>query len=426
MSQWWRCDLQLSSVWGDGVGNFVPDEARMLYQVTSIPDAPLSMELTFERAGPREHIYFNPGKTRAAIVTCGGLCPGLNNVIRSVVFQLHEQYGVPEAFGIRHGYQGLNPAKGVPPLSLTPELVDSIHTLGGSILGTSRGHEDPSVMADFLVRERIDILFCVGGDGTQRGAHLIAEEVRRRHLDISVVGIPKTIDNDINYVWQSFGYITALNQAQQILRGAHAEAKAVRNGISLVKLMGRDAGFIAAGATAASQEVDFTLIPEIPFELLGDHGFLAHLKRRIIRHAHAVVVVAEGAGQNLMPETPRGKDASGNVKHADVGPFLQEQISRYFASQNIPFNLRYFDPSYTIRSVPANTGDSLLCDRFARHAVHAGMAGKTDVLIGFWYNVFIHVPIGVAIAEKKYLSPESEAWMAVLSSTGQPARFGAP
>jgi 6-phosphofructokinase 1 len=416
--------LTLSTVRGDGIGDFVPDDARMLFRPDFSPRDPIRADLSFEKAGPRQQLFFDPARATAAIVTCGGLCPGLNNVIRSVFFQLHHNYGVRNVFGIRYGYRGLNPAHGVLPLHLTPEFVESIHKLGGTVLGSSRGSEEPRVMVDFLERERIDILFCVGGDGTQRGSHAIAEEVTRRGLPIAIVGIPKTIDNDLNYVWRSFGYFSALDKAREILDGAHAEAKGVPNGISLVKLMGRHAGFIAAGATLASQEVNFTLIPESPFELEGDNGFLPCLKRRILNRAHAVIVVAEGAGQDLFEQCEAGADASGNVKLQDIGPFLREKILDYFARERISVSVKYFDPSYVIRSVPANTDDALLCDRLARNAVHAAMAGKADVLVGLWHNTFIHVPISLAIREKKRLSPESEVWMSVLASTGQPARFG--
>ncbi|HSB14400.1 MAG TPA: ATP-dependent 6-phosphofructokinase [Bryobacteraceae bacterium] len=415
--------LKLSTMRGDGIGDFVPDDAKMLFRPDFSPRDPIRADLSFEKAGPRQQLYFDPASTTAAIVTCGGLCPGLNNVIRSVFFQLHHNYGVRNVVGIRYGYQGLNPVHGVPPVRLTPEFVESIHKLGGTVLGSSRGSEEPRVMVDFLERERIDILFCVGGDGTQRGSHAIAEEVTRRGLPVAIVGIPKTIDNDLNYVWRSFGYYSALDKAREILDGAHAEAKGVPNGIALVKLMGRHAGFIAAGATLASQEVNFTLIPEIPFELEGEHGFLHCLKRRILNRGHAVIVVAEGAGQDLVWQGEAGTDASGNVKLQDIGPFLRDKILDYFARERISAGMKYFDPSYVIRSVPANTDDALLCDRLARNAVHAAMAGKTDVLMGLWYNTFIHVPISLAIRETKRLSPESEVWMSVLASTGQPAQF---
>lgn len=396
----------------------------MLFRPDFSPQEPIRADLAFEKAGPRQHLYFDPARTTAAIVTCGGLCPGLNNVIRSVYFQLHHNYKVGKVLGIRYGYRGLNPSNGTPPLPLTPEFVESIHKLGGTVLGSSRGPEDPRVMVDYLEKERIDILFCVGGDGTQRGAHAIAEELTARGLHIAVVGIPKTIDNDLSYVWRSFGYCSALDKAREILDGAHAEARGVPNGISLVKLMGRHAGFIAAGATLASQEVNFTLIPEVPFDLEGEHGFLACLKRRILNRHHAVIVVAEGAGQDLLAQGEAETDASGNVKLHDVGPFLCEKILNYFGREGISVSVKYFDPSYVIRSVPANTDDAQLCDRLARNAVHAAMAGKTDLLVGLWYNTFVHVPISLVVRETKRLSPESEVWMSVLASTGQPAHFG--
>ncbi len=419
-----RSPLQLSSTIGDGLTDFTPDTARLLLRADFEAEHDIRPEVSFEKAGPRENIYFDPERTVAAILTCGGLCPGLNNVIRSVFLQLHHNYGVRKVLGARYGYLGLNPAHGVEPLRLTVEYVESIHKLGGTVLGTSRGPEDPAVMAEFLASQGVNLLFPVGGDGTQRGAHAIAEEALRRGQPLAVVGIPKTIDNDLPYVWESFGYKTALDKAREVLDCAHAEAKGVRNGISLVKLMGRYSGSIAAGATLASQEVNFTLVPEVPFRLEGGDGFLAALKRRMLERRHAVIVAAEGAGQELMPRRAVEKDASGNVKLGDIGPFLREKISAYFAAEGMPVNVRYFDPSYIIRSVPATTEDSLLCDRLARNAVHAAMAGKTDVLMGLWYNTFIHVPIPLVLTEKKRLSRESEVWRSVLAATGQPPQMG--
>jgi 6-phosphofructokinase 1 len=406
-------------------GHFVPDDARLLHRIDFTSEEPIDPEVSLEKAGPRRRILFRPENVRAAIVTCGGLCPGLNNVIRSIFFEMFHHYGVQRVVGVRHGYQGLNPEYGHPLLELSMETVEHIHKLGGTLLGSSRGPQDPKVVVDFLEKQGINVLFCVGGDGTLRGAHAICEESSRRGLRLSIVGIPKTIDNDIAFVWQSFGYITAVEKAREALNGAHAEAKASPNGISLVKLMGRDAGFIAAGATVASQEVNYTLIPEVPFQLDGAGGFLAHLKERILNRKHAVIVVAEGAGQDLLESGNAEYDASGNRKQRDIGAFLKQQIQDYFCGQGIPIVLRYIDPSYLIRSTPANTGDSLLCDQLARNAVHAAMAGKTDMIVGFWQNHFVHVPIEVVVTNKKRLREENELWAAVLGATGQPSRFGA-
>ena len=412
--------LKLSTVPNDGLGDFVPDRTRILYEI-EFPDGQMPPSpLTFEKCGPREHLFFEPSKTRAAIVTCGGLCPGLNNVIRSVFLALHHNYQIADVYGIRYGYHGLNPAVGESPLRLTTDIVDDIHRVGGTMLGSSRGPEDPAVVVDFLQSQGIQILFCVGGDGTQRGTHAIACEALRRKAPIAVVGIPKTIDNDLPYVWRSFGYATALEIARAVIDCAHVEAKGAPNGVGLVKLMGREAGFIAAGATLASQDVNFTLIPEVPFPLDGIEGFLESLRQRILRRQHAVVVVAEGAGQHLIPTERCQCDASGNLKLLDIGVFLKDRIVEHFAAHKVPLNMKYIDPSYTIRSVSANSDDALLCDRFAREAVHAAMAGKTDLLIGMWNSVFLHVPLAMVAQSKRRLDPESEMWLNVLQTTGQP------
>lgn len=417
-----RSPLEMSNVAGDGLGNYVPDEARVRYCIEVLGNASQDEDSQFEKAGPRERIFFDPSATRAAIVTCGGLCPGLNNVIRSLFLEMHYNYGVRGVLGIQNGYVGFNPRHGAPPIELTSKLVENIHTTGGTMLGTSRGPEEPAEIVDFLVQNDVQLLFCIGGDGTQRGAHDIFQEISRRQLPIAVVGIPKTIDNDVMYTTRSFGFSTALEKASEVIHCAHTEARGAPRGVGLVKLMGRDAGFIAAGAALASQEVNFVLIPEIRFPLDGDDGLLAALERRLDKRGHAVIVVAEGAGQHLFEDDERSqqRDASGNVKHRDIGALLQERIKRHFADAGKPMNLKYIDPSYIIRSIPANCDDSLLCDGMARHAVHAAMAGKTDLLVGQLHESYIHVPIPLAVAQKKQVSPEGELWIGVLACTGQP------
>ncbi len=403
---------------GEGVGTYVPDDMRVLYEPRFRLGEEINM-LSFQRAGAREDLFFDPAETRAAIVTCGGLCPGINNVIRSLVLELTYNYGVPSILGIRFGYRGLNPEKGRLPIELTPALVEDIHHQGGTILGSSRGPQDPKTTVDFLVDQKINVLFCIGGDGTQRGAHSMADEIARRKLPISIVGIPKTIDNDIKFCFRTFGYFSAVAEAEVVIDRAHVEAKGVLNGIGLVKLMGRQAGFIAAAATLASGQANFALIPEVPFELDGPHGFLAALERRLVAREHAVVVVAEGAGQHLMADDSDACDASGNSKLCDIGPFLKQKIVEHFAKAKMPAKVKYMDPSYHIRSVPANAADSLLCEQLARSAAHAGMAGKTDLLIGLWHNHLVHVPLEVSTGMKKRLSPEGELWTSVLALTGQ-------
>jgi len=377
----------------------------------------------FELAGPREHLFFDPAQSCAGIVTCGGLCPGLNNVVRSLFRELHDGYGAPKVLGFRMGFQGLDPNVGLEPFLLNHTMVDEIHKHGGTLLGTSRGPVDIGAGVENLIRRKVEMLFCVGGDGTQRGASVLYEACRERGHPLSVVGIPKTIDNDISFVTRTFGYLTAVEEAHRVIDAAHTEARSVRNGIALVKLMGRHAGFIAAGATIVSQDVNFTLIPELPFALDGTGGFLEVLKRRILDRGHAVVVVAEGAGQHLFSEMPGARDASGNIKLNDIGPLLARAIESFFAAERLPMTLRYFDPGYQIRSRPANCEDAALCDQFARQAVHAAMAGKTGLVIGFLHGLFIHVPTSLIVSRKKQLEPDSVLWQAVLSATRQPAQF---
>ncbi len=378
--------------------------------------------LLFERAGPRQQLYFEPSKTRAAIVTCGGLCPGLNNVIRSVTRELLLSYGVPSVLGIVGGYRGLDPSRGEPPVELTEDFVEDIHHDGGTVIQTSRGPVDLKVAVDFLRERKIDILFTVGGDGTQRGAKALWDEARAQGYELSVVGIPKTIDNDVRHVERTFGYATAVMEAVHVIRSAHTEARSVSNGVSVVKLMGRHAGFIAAGATVASQEVNFCLVPEQPFALEGEGGFLAALERRLQRKDHAVVVVAEGAGQEHL-ESSGGRDASGNLLLGDIGLFLRDAIDRYFKTRGVEAVVRYIDPSYLIRGCPANTEDALLCDRLGRLAVHAAMSGRTGMVISYLNGQFAHVPIDMISGGGRQLEPAGELWRAVLSATGQPPQF---
>lgn len=395
------------------------DEVRVRYAAEIPNETAAADDVGFEKAGPRRKIFFDPKETKAAIVTCGGLSPGINDVIRALVMELSYKYGVPKILGVRFGYKGLNPANWLEPVKLEPADVANIHELGGTILGSSRGHEAPVVMTDTLEKLGINILFCIGGDGTLRGANCIWQEVERRGLPIAVVGIPKTIDNDIGYVDKTFGFDTAVSEASKVLQCAHIEAKDAPDGIGLVKVMGRDSGFIAAHATLANLDVNFTLIPEVPFDLHGKGGFLDILETRLKKRHHAVIVVAEGAGQEFFTGS-QATDASGNVKYNDIGVFLRDEITAYFKTRNLPVSLKYIDPSYTIRSVPGNASDSIFCAHLARFAVHAAMAGKTDMIVGSWHQAFTHVPIPVTVGSRRKLSPEGPLWLSVLESTGQP------
>jgi 6-phosphofructokinase 1 len=369
----------------------------------------------FNPGGPREKLFFEPASVTAGIVTCGGLCPGLNNVIRGLVLQLTKAYGATMILGFRNGYQGLT--DGSSPMLLTPQVVKDIHGRGGTVLGTSRGGQETGAMVDTLVQYGVDMLFVIGGDGTLRGAQKIAMEALRRSLPIAVVGIPKTIDNDIPWIDYSFGFQTAVARATESIRSAHTEASSTSGGVGLVKLMGRHSGFIASYASLASQDADFCLIPEVPFSL---PGFLSCLRSRVDEQGHAVVVVAEGAGQELFPSSAE-TDRSGNARLGDIGALLRASITESFSSA--PLSLRYVDPGYAIRSVPANTFDAVYCSRLAQAAVHAGMAGFTSMIVARWHGRFIHLPIALATAGRNQVDPHGDLWMSVLEATGQPKRF---
>ncbi len=377
----------------------------------------------FEPAGPRRKIFFDPSKTRAGVVTCGGLCPGFNDVIRALAMELYYRYSVKKVYGFCNGYQGFIAKYGRDVLDLTPEFVSHINEQGGTVLGTSRGQQDPGEIVDCLERMGINILFIVGGDGTLRGGLTITQEIADRGLKISVVGIPKTIDNDIMFIDQSFGFQTAFSVATESIRAAHVEAQAAPNGVGLVRLMGRHSGFIACYASLAKSDANFVLIPEVPFSLEGENGLLCHIRRRIERSGHAVIVVAEGAGQDLIGKASNETDASGNVRLTDIGMYLKQRITDDFREAGLELNLKYIDPSYAIRSVAANPYDSVYCIRLAHNAVHAAMSGRTEMIVGRWNARFVHVPMPLAVRQRNQVDPNGDLWMSVLESTGQPPVF---
>ncbi len=383
-----------------------------------LEDSPVS---AFEMAGPREKIYFDPSKVKCALVTCGGLCPGLNDIIRSIVLGLHYGYGVTNVYGVRYGLQGFIPRFGHDVVTLTPAAVSDILERGGSILGSSRGPQSIDDIVDCLERMNIGILFMIGGDGTLKAATKVADTIQQRGLKISVVGIPKTIDNDIYLVSRSFGFDTAVDIATLAIKAAHSEAEGYPNGIGLIKLMGRYSGFIASTVVLAQQDVNFVLIPEVDFDIDGPGGLLAVLQKRLELRKHAVIVVAEGAGQKFFTDVNQDTDKSGNVKLNDVGLLLKDRIQEHFAGINTEISLKYIDPSYIIRSLPANANDHAFCSVLGRDAVHAGMAGKTRLLIGHWNNHFVHIPMSASAGKRKQVDPNGKLWQSVLESTGQGA-----
>jgi len=416
--------IYMGNASGDGMADYVSDDNVIYYSTETMKDKngkiiPKNNDVV-QLAGPRKKIYFNPIHTHAAICTCGGICPGLNNVIRAIVRCLWFRYGVKVISGIRYGYKGLLSDSEYPVLELSPDLVDDIQSQGGTILGSSRGGGDRvEEIVDSLERMNVNILFTIGGDGTLRGAYDISKEIEKRGLKISVIGIPKTIDNDLSFIQTSFGVNTAVSEALPAVEGAHVEAKNSINGIGLVKVMGRESGFIAANASLAQSDVNFCLIPESPFDLTGENGLLENLKKRLKSRGHAVILVAEGAGQELLPKT-HSLDASGNEVYGNIGHFLRDEITRYFKEIKMEVNVKYIDPSYIIRSAPANSYDSIYCARLGSHAVHAAMAGKTQTLISMLNDKYVHIPIPVAVSCRNHIDIEGSLWRDVLENTRQP------
>lgn len=415
--------IELSRVIGDNRANYVRDDQFIRNNIyvsgSTSPDA-LDMTNLMEKAGPREKIFFDPKHVKAGICTCGGLCPGLNDVIRAIVRCLNTRYGVKTIKGYQFGFHGFFAEEGYEPIDLDRYLIDEIHKIGGTYLGTSRGGgQRVGDIVDCLERDNINMLFIIGGDGTQRGSYDIACEVEKRGYKCAVVGIPKTVDNDLMFIDRSFGFETAVQRAKEAIAAIHMEAASQINGIGLVKLMGREAGFIATAATLASHETNFCLIPEVPFELEGDTGFLACLERRLAKRGHAVIVVSEGAGQDLLTST-NATDASGNKKLADIGVYLKTQIEKYFKEKEIEINLKYIDPGYQIRASVTVASDSVYCERLGNNAVHAAMAGKTKLVIGLVHDKFVHLPIKMVTQHRNAVNPEGSLWRDTLDATGQP------
>ncbi|MDR0908619.1 MAG: ATP-dependent 6-phosphofructokinase [Spirochaetaceae bacterium] len=414
--------LIMSRQAGDCVANYVKDDEFV------IPDPRIKLgkqteikrNEVFECAGPRQKIYFMPKHVHAGIVSCGGLCPGINDVIRSVVRCLWYRYGVRRISGIRYGYQGfLNDEDMFAIRELTPDMVDDIHKTGGSFLGSARGGgKQVEKIVDAMERLNLNVLFTIGGDGTQKGSLEIAEEIEKRGLKIAMVGIPKTVDNDFSFIPKSFGFDTAVARAVEAVSAAHMEAHSSIHGIGLVKVMGRESGFIAAATTLASHEVNFVLIPEVPFELDGPNGFLHHLEDRVLNRGHAVVVAAEGVLQDQLIKV-KELDKGGNVKFQDSGAYLKERIEEYFEEKKIEINMKYIDPSYMIRSSTADASDAVYCERLGNAAAHAAMAGKTKVIVGLVNDEFVHIPMR-AVIKRKFVDPEGKLWRDTLDVTHQP------
>ena len=403
------------------INTFINEKERFLFDIstTAVDECIQSGKpfITLERGGPREKLFYNPVTTKAAIVTCGGLCPGINNVICSITLELTLQYRIPEVVGYRFGFKGIAD-RSLTTMNLNIESVAGINERGGSILGSSRGPQDMGTMINRLLDDNVNILFIIGGDGSMKAAQVLYEEIQNRNLKIAIIAVPKTIDNDLKYISKSFGFQTAYSKAVEAIQCAHTESLGYENGIGIVKVMGRHSGAIAANATISSNEVNFCLIPELQFSLEGPAGLLPSLHNRLLKRGHAVIVIAEGAAQDLIPRSNE-TDPSGNRKLTDVGIWLRDQIKTYFEKIGFHCNIKYIDPSYIIRSVAALPDDALFCTILGQYAAHAGMSGRTGAVIGQWNHYFAHLPIKMVIQERKLVNIKGSIWSSVLESTGQ-------
>ncbi|KAL8149315.1 ATP-dependent 6-phosphofructokinase 4, chloroplastic isoform X1 [Apium graveolens] len=399
---------------------FVSPQDVVAQKIVLQKDSPRGVH--FPRAGPREKVYFKSEEVRACIVTCGGLCPGINTVIREIVCGLNFMYGVDDILGIEGGYRGFyskNTKK------LTPKIVDDIHKRGGTILQTSRGGSDTNKIVDNIQDRGINQVYIIGGDGTQRGANAIYKEVEKRGLQVAVAGIPKTIDNDIAVIDKSFGFDTAVEEAQRAINAAHVEVESVENGVGIVKLMGRYSGFIALYATLASRDVDCCLIPESPFYLEGPGGLFEFVEQRLKDNSHVVIVVAEGAGQEFVAQTMQSideKDASGNRLLLDVGQWLTQKFKDHFTKvRKMTINLKYIDPTYMIRAIPSNASDNIYCTLLAQSAVHGAMAGYTGFTVGPVNSRHAYIPISRVTETQNVVKLTDRSWARLLASTNQPS-----
>ncbi|KAK8793513.1 hypothetical protein WA158_004872 [Blastocystis sp. Blastoise] len=379
----------------------------------------------YVRGGPRSKLWFNPKKSNAVIVTCGGLCPGLNNVIREVTCSLIENYGVEHVYGIYEGYSGFEKALSDPSymVDLTLQFIATIHHEGGSILKSSRGGFNADKIIEWCLKYNVNMIYVIGGDGTHRGATVLFEEIEKRNLNIAVAGIPKTIDNDIAMVDRSFGFDTAVQESLHAIHSAWVEATCAPNGIGLVKLMGRDAGFIAAFATISSHDVDLCLIPEVPVVFddpeFPEYSIIPYIESILKLKKHCVIVVSEGV--QIQGVQGSGTDESGNKRYADVGKFLKDYLTSTFAERGNPVSVKYIDPSYMIRTTPANAFDSQQCLILAENVVHGVMAGYTGFTVGLCNNRTVYIPIEMLTDNSpRYLYPFGRTYERVVNITNQP------
>jgi len=365
------------------------------------------------RGNACKHIWWEPKKVKAALITAGGLCPGLNSIIQGVTNCLWRDYGVRQIVGITAGYNGLSDPAKHPSMLLTPELVEDIHMRGGSILKAGRGGFNAAKICETLRAGGYTHLFVIGGDGTQYAGHLLYVEARKQKLPISVVGVPKSIDNDVLFVDRTFGFDSAVEAAAGVIRNGWVEATSCPNAVGIVKLMGRDAGFVAAHAALASNLVDLVLVPEVEVEM---EDVLQFVDATLAHKGHMVVVVAEGAGQAHVATGQ--KDASGHTVYGDVGVYLRDTLNKHLKPKG--GRTFYIDPSYIIRSVPPTPNDHIYCARLANNAVHTAMRGYTGVCVGAIHNIIVILKSKLIASGKKQLKIKSSTWQSCVQVCSMP------
>eukprot|EP00668_Euglena_longa_P014128 GGOE01018102.1.p1 GENE.GGOE01018102.1~~GGOE01018102.1.p1 ORF type:complete len:494 (+),score=144.75 GGOE01018102.1:38-1483(+) len=357
------------------------------------------------RAGPRREVYFGTD-TNACIVNTGGLCPGLNSVIEELVRTL-DTYNADTIYGIRYGFLGFDTTEYMP-LILTPHSVLNIHQRGGTILGTCRGSFNEDLILKFLKECNIGQMYVIGGDGSHRAALRIHALCKEHQLRCVVVGIPKTIDNDILFFDKTFGFDTAVEVASKVIDCSFVEASSVKNGVGVVKVMGRDSGFVARNAALSNNVVDACLIPEVPFEIKGNGGLLPWLDGHLATKHCAVIVICEAAGQQHLPCL--GKDPTGHNIYEDTGKWLKKAIETHWQETGQEGKVFLIDPSYMLRSVPANTGDNMFCIQLAQAAVHTAYSGYSGVTVGRYHDLYGVMPIEMVVSGLRKVNPKGSLW----------------
>ena len=407
----------------DGTCSVQEEDSTLSAHVRLLPELPASWAV---RAGPRDTIYFDPSAITAGIVTVGGLCPGVNHILQALVVAL-TAYGVRDIRGIRYGLRGFFETD-YPPVPLSVESVDQIHLNGGTVLGTSRGGSNVPRIVDAIQLMKLDQVYLVGGNGGNAAADAIHRECKARGYPCAVVGLPKSIDNDILLIDSCFGFSTATNEAQRAIMAASVEARSAHNGIGLVKLMGRSSGFLAAQASVGAGVVDVCLLPEVTFDL---QQVLSYVFDVLKRRGHAVIVVAEGAAQDTMRaelqasglEVPDERDPSGNPLLLDVGKWLRDKLKAAAHERQTQIDLKYLSPAYMIRSVVADSGDAVYCRMLGHSAVHGAMAGFSGITAGVCSKHYVLLPSHEVVRTTRRLDPRGRLYRMMRAALGQPDFF---